>query len=267
MRSLFSVCIFLISISHAFCQESIPEGYVKITTTHDNGEVVERIEKKRTPPNFKPRIFIAEKTYIYSALYLGPNNDTLSNETIIMQPTGKPWDQAPETQTVAHYIFNFSRKNKITFTKNPINKSLDKGSSWIKDTVEGVGESPESVWIHPFRSNQYIFTEVAPFPEAILPLYVGNSWTVDVDIAANAWGDWKNSKVTSTYKVVAKEDKKYSFGALKDCWKIQAEGTFKGGDSELVAYFHPEYGFVEMNYKNYLGQKLLLVMQDVKVKK
>ncbi|MDF9794885.1 hypothetical protein OKW21_000148 [Catalinimonas alkaloidigena] len=54
--------------------------------------------------------------------------------------------------------------------------------------------------MHPFRDNQYHFTEVAAFPYVRLPLEVSKSWTNRLQLG-EGWEDWENKNVYSEYKI------------------------------------------------------------------
>lgn len=119
--------------------------------------------------------------------------------------------------------------------------------------------------MHPFRSNQYNFTEVAPFPEVKFPLEVGKIWTGNLSIL-EGWGDWSNTQGYFVYEVTTKEDIITLFGKIENCWKIESKATYKFGESKFDYWFSEKLGFVKMNYINYGNQILEIELEEVKEK-
>tara|TARA_B100000989_G_scaffold294298_1_gene273181 strand:- start:657 stop:1016 length:360 start_codon:yes stop_codon:yes gene_type:complete len=116
--------------------------------------------------------------------------------------------------------------------------------------------------MHPFRANQYLFTEVAPFPEVKFPLKIDKSWSGYLRIG-NGWGDWVNTSGNMTYHVESKEDYDSKMGLIKDCWKIRSKAIYPFGVSYLDFLFNSEIGFVRMDYLNYEEQKLTFELIDM----
>ena len=47
-----------------------------------------------------------------------------------------------------------------------------------------------------------------------------------------------------------------------DCFVIESSAESRIGETALTAYFHPEYGFVRLNYTNIDGSKTNLVLTE-----
>ena len=125
---------------------------------------------------------------------------------------------------------------------------------------EGVIENENRIWIHPLRQNQYVLTEIAPFPEVKLPLEVNRSWQSMLQIY-EGFGSFQGD-VKSNYIIESREARHYKFGTLA-CWKINSEGEHtKLGKNGAVFYFNKEVGFTEMNYWFYNGYKISLKLID-----
>lgn len=107
-----------------------------------------------------------------------------------------------QDEIIIHYKVDTAKL--LSIRSYYINKKLAEKS--IVSTVENTGviENERQLWMHPFRSNQYNFTEVAPFPEVKFPVEVGREWSSSLGIGAG-WGDWDNTIVSNYYKVVGKE--------------------------------------------------------------
>ena len=221
----------------------------KYQRINSNGEI--RPYEKRVPK--KRIIFKAGKIYHYKAIYLSSKNDTLSNSYVNMETTGlrRP-DADSEKQDLVYYLFPNYKADSIKLSNHFINKEYQ---NWTGKNGQGIIENIENVWIHPIQSNQYKFTEVAPFPEANLPLQKGKKWE-GTTTGIIGWGEWDGQTVKSKYKISGQEI--YLLGDLKiDCWVIKSVARCSSGKSKLTTLFNEEYGFVKMEYQNYENEKLV----------
>jgi len=128
--------------------------------------------------------------------------------------------------------------------------------NWQNQEITGVVENVEKIWTHPFRSNQYNFTQVAPFPQIELLLRIGKKWTGNNISIKEDFGDWANMKFKSEFEIIEKANIQTEYGEFKNSWKIKAIATFPLGKSELVYWFNEEFGFVQLVYTNYGNQRL-----------
>jgi len=127
--------------------------------------------------------------------------------------------------------------------------------------VTGVIEDEKSVWMHPFRSNQYNFTEVAPFPEVRFPLQVGATWSSKLTVY-EGWGKWENSTIEDSHRIMGKENITVPFGEL-ETWQVSSEASAPFGTSTQKVWFHEELGFVKIVIHNYQGQTLEIALAQV----
>lgn len=204
------------------------------------------------PKTEYPEYWSKERQYVYHALYIDSAGQKISSERVTMQPTGEIWD-ADKNQTLMNFILDsiFADWSKIPAT--PIN---GKPRNWMKNYQEGVLQSKNKVWMHPLRQNQYILTELAPFPEIILPIKQDTSWKTTLWIY-KAFGTFEGT-VECVYTLSKQEERDYNFGKL-NCWKIVAKGTHdKLGENTAIYYFNETYGFTEMNYHFFNNQKIKL---------
>ncbi len=201
----------------------------------------------------------------YRAIYASKKGVELSNELIRTLATGNRWEHQPAIQHELLINYPAQDSDEQTRLKDlALNKTLS--STWVETEVTGVIENEEQVWMHPFRSNQYSFTEVAPFPEIILPAQIGTKWTSEIQIG-QGWGDWENTTWKHKYKIVEQATRTYPFGSLDNCIKISAiSSNKKFGKSKLDLWYHESYGFVEFNYQNYEGQQLSIVLEGTEMK-
>lgn len=198
-----------------------------------------------------PNYWSSDREYTYRGFYIDSLGLTITSEKIILQPTGQKWE-IDQRQTLMDYTLDSISADWNKLPKVPLN---GKKRNWFTSTYqEGVLQTPNKIWMHPIRQNQYILTEVAPFPQVILPIKQDTSWKDTLYIYATM-GIFVGT-VESNYSINAMELRTYEFGNLL-CWKIIATGFHdKLGMNSAIFYFNPEFGFTEMNYVFYNQQKI-----------
>ena len=199
------------------------------------------------------RIFKAGRVYHYKAIYIGLNNDTLSNSLVNIRTTGLRWDQQPEKQDLIYYEFPGYKADSAKLSDHKINKEFQ---IWTDNNATGVIENVERVWMHPIRVNQYKFTEVAPFPEVFFPLQNGKKWDGGETPIYKGWGEWCGQTVKSKYKIAGKAIFLFK-GSEISCWVIKSISKCPSGKSKLITLFNENFGFVKMEYQNYEKEKLV----------
>lgn len=206
------------------------------------------------------RVFKPCRQYIFNAEFWDAEFNLISESRIWMMATGKPWDVQPELQSelAIQYEYHDQKVDEIVMVS--VNQDFI-GRPWKKKEVTGIIENDGSIWMHPFRSNQYGFTEVAPFPEVRTPLAIGKSWSGSLHIY-EGWGDWSNVTLNDYYEVVSYEQVELPYKTL-DAWQINSFTEAPFGNSTHNFWFHPELGFVKMIVKNYAGQILQIELIDV----
>ena len=214
-----------------------------------------RIEKKRN-------VFEPCRIFEYRAKFYTEDGQLLSNEIIKVLSPGKRWEYQTEKQDKIVIKYNFNPDSINYINSFQLNKTRI-NPNWNDYVFTGIIENVEKIWTHPFRSNQYNFTQVAPFPQVELPLKIGNTWNDNKISLRNGFGDWDGMKVKSKFEVIELADIKTEYGVLKNSWKIKAKSTFPLGESELIYWFNEKYGFVKLDYTNYGNQKLLIEMINV----
>ena len=212
---------------------------------------VSKVDAQSTDKDIQyPNYWSVDREYKYTGLYLDSSGNKITTEIITFHPTGKVWD-ADTSQTLMDVHLDSLTADWSKIPKVPLNGIF---TSWSSNYQEGVLQDTVKIWIHPIRQNQYILTELAPFPEVRFPFKEGVSWKTTLWIYA-AFGTFEGT-VESTYTVNQEETRDYRFGKLK-CWKIVATGVHdKLGINTAIYYFNTEYGFTEMNYTFYNQQKI-----------
>ena len=222
-----------------------------------------------TSPTLSPDapIFRAGRTYVYQALFISPHGDTLSRERVTIIAMGHPWKLQKKVQTALAVQYAYSRQDSLTFLTypNPLTKkpTQPKRFNWVKSVETGAIETPQQVWMHPLRDNQYVSTEIAPYPLVKLDSLVLNGvWHQQLAVMMG-WGAFKG-KTVSRYRVVKRETRRYGSLMAANCWLIQAESHHSQlGTSYLDFYFHPNYGFMEMRYRFYDGTRISFLLAQV----
>jgi hypothetical protein len=205
----------------------------------------------------KLHIWSPRRTYTYQATFSDDKGNVLTSEKVILQPTGEIWDRDPQ-QTLTNFTIDFSAEDSARLAPFPPNGVARR---WMRKYHEGVIENETRVWMHPLRTNQYQLTEVAPFPEIKLPIKAEMSWKSSLSIF-EAFGSFEGT-VQCSYVTMGQEERSSAFGPIK-CWEVVASGTHNNlGVNKATFYFHEEYGFMEMNYRFYNGQRLEIKLMEM----
>ncbi|UPL50780.1 hypothetical protein [Hymenobacter sublimis] len=152
--------------------------------------------------------------------------------------------------------------------------STQKAIGWGSRTDEmrsgtGVAESPRGVWIHPPRYGEYAILELSPFPEIRLPFKPGQEWDWELSVGSYwsnpAWAVWQGQmQVKTHYKSVGQQRVATPLGKL-ECQQVTAVARCSAGQATLSLLFHPQYGFVELDYVNIDGGRLRFQLLSVGV--
>ena len=210
------------------------------------------INQSGLPKSDYPNYWSPEREYVYEALYTDSDGQQISREIIRMKPTGKIWDVDPK-QTLINFQLDSIVADWSRIPATPLNGVQ---RAWMTDYEEGVLQTASKVWMHPLRQNQYVLTELAPFPDIVLPLKKDTSWNNTLWIY-KAFGTFEGT-VECVYTLSQQEKRDYAFGSL-NCWKVFAVGTHdKLGVNTATYYFNEDYGFTEMNYQFFNHQKIEL---------
>ncbi|TGE04258.1 hypothetical protein [Hymenobacter fodinae] len=184
----------------------------------------------------KPEIFTQNKEFVYQVSRF-KDGRAIITDTVVLTSIGTAW--------------------KMDTTQKEIG-----WSSKVSGTQSGTGveESPSGVWIHPPRFDEYAILELSPFPEVRLPFSVGQEWDWELSVGSHwsnpAWAVWKDRMVVrSHYKAGGEKNIQTRLGQLT-CYEVTAVATCTAGKTTLVLLFHPQYGFVELDYRNMDGKRM-----------
>lgn len=136
------------------------------------------------------------------------------------------------------------------------------------NSTTGVIENEQNIWLHPPRDRLFMILELNPFPFIQAPYTVGNEWDWTLDIGDN-WADerwllWEGSVTQNyTYKIAGKEKLNTPLGDL-DCFVVDGTTTSRLGQSRLRSHFHPQYGFIKLDYTNIDGSKMIFKLSEVR---
>lgn len=262
---IFTSCNQQENYSYSFTEiacnpDPTPEFDGKIVTIVGNeyqkerDTIIDKIPKSRTV--FKPC-----RSLIYKASFYSDKDELITESSIKMMASGKRWDYAADVQD--EIIIQYEHNN-LDYNKNKeyqLNKGLTE-RQWTFQTTEGIIENENQVWMHPFRYNQFNFTEVAPFPMVRFPLKKDKTWNKSLNIQ-NGWGDWEHTNGNMSYEVTKKEAITTPYGKINDCWLIKSRSKFPFGSSHFEYWFHEDLGFVKMEYLNYGNQRLIIELSEI----
>jgi hypothetical protein len=246
MKLIFALFFMLIAMG---CQQN-----------SSNFETVSCNPADSIPNNNLRKVFKPCRQYIYQAKYWDSQYNLISDELIWMMATGKGWNYQPELQDEIEIQYSFDSSKKSFIEGFNINESRN-FIDWDKKVTTGIIEMDSFVWMHPFRQNQYFFTQVAGFPEIYLPIKAGKSWTSKINIHVG-WGDWENSTVLTTYQILNLETVDVPFKKL-DAWHVSATTVAEYGTTQNDFWYSEEFGFIKMTIKNYKGQLLSIELKEV----
>lgn len=178
-----------------------------------------------------------------------------------------------DTETVNHIISQASSGNPFEEDNPEYNQTaisydyvMNNGKLLTREMTGGI-ENKSNVWIHPPRSNFFEILELNPFPYIKAPYKIGTKWNWKLKIGEHwsdkRWLEWKGG-IENVYDYEIKEKKKLSIklGNL-ECYIVHANAKSRIGETELISYFNPKFGFVKLEYKNIDGTKTVLELESV----
>ncbi len=222
------------------------------------------------------KIFTPNKTYYYDYTYQ-------KNGTSYKFAAGETWQLVPlnaiDDNTI-YYIklatekgLGFMGQMDPNYFQSVVRYVvLDKNKQPIgKFDVTGVIENQNNVWLHPIRKDNFALLELNPFPYAKAPYKLGRKYTWQLDIGDNwsspNWKEWEG-RILSTYEyeITGRKAVKIAEDNVVPCWVIEAKASSRLGTTALVASFNEEVGFVQLDYTNIDGSKLVMDLVEVEQK-
>ena len=210
----------------------------------------------------------------YNALYIDSENETITNELLILKVLGKRWFVQPGLQEAIRYIYHtdtsdyrnysdpfpfFRQKNEKYYERKGKARRLSK-----KETT-GAYSNSNNFYAHPPRANQYRMLFYAPHP--IVPYQLLKDTLCEFVFNRKIVG----SPFTQTYqysptKNFIMKQKEYK------CWEVNVNSignlheymdSLAIYNSKLEALFCEEIGFVKMNYTFQDSTKILFKLTKV----
>ncbi|HMN89053.1 MAG TPA: hypothetical protein PKD70_00380 [Saprospiraceae bacterium] len=128
--------------------------------------------------------------------------------------------------------------------------------------MTGIVENERNIWMHPPRSKLFRILELNPFPFIQTPYQVGHEWTWTQQIGSYwsdaRWKEWKGAITnTYTYRITNKKMVRTTFGTL-ECYEVRAKAESELGETEMTGLFNPDYGFVQLDYVNIDGSRMVM---------
>lgn len=261
MKKLALLILTLISFS---CKNNPP--------VKKHSAAIDRSDKKE---NISP--YEIGKKYVFTYYYIDSLEQKLSYKFLApFYATGKDgnkedfsWELVSLNDTSSVKKFSIGiLEGKVNGNQIPIMYCFYQNSKKVVESVTGLLQDENKVWIHPPRTKGFRILEINPFPFVKLPLKKGMVWK-DTLMIGGQWGDkrwatWKggiNSVATYENKGTIKISS--PFGKLKT-HKIVASGASRIGKTKTIAYFNKKYGFVKLVYHNINGSQLVLNLIEVK---
>ncbi len=164
----------------------------------------------------------------------------------------------------------------LTVTKPKLGQRTNKNQTEVFHIYEpnstmayhtGIVENESNVWLHPFRAIFFEALETCPFPYIKLDKHQGEQWNDSMSIGSfwshEMWGVWEGRLLLKyTYEIAENLTLPTKIGPL-DCIKVIADASSKIGNSELIAFYSPEYGFVKLNYTLFNGIQISFNLEEV----
>ncbi|MEO0136838.1 MAG: hypothetical protein ABIL86_04820 [candidate division WOR-3 bacterium] len=189
------------------------------------------------PDTSEVSIFHSGREWIYKVYFLNSNGDTTDSQDVVLRVPGGGFFG----QIKINWLYKKQKRKETT----------------------GVIEDSKRIWIHPPREGDFEFTELAPYPEIQKPFKDGKKWKSILKIG-EGWGEWSGLTINHSYEIITQADITTPMGNFSNCWQVAAKGESKMGVFTLNLYFHPEYGFVLMEYRKPSGESVVLELVNVK---
>ena len=158
-----------------------------------------------------------------------------------------------------HTVYDFPTGH-TTLHMEQINLGYSYGTHASVNSFSGVFEHDSLLWMHPPRNGAYAILELSPYPYIQLPARAGHQWTWDLEVGDNwsnpQWATWRGLiRVRSQYKIMGQQELSTPLGLLR-CWLVRAQTSSLVGSSVLALWYHPAYGFVQMEYRDIKNNRL-----------
>lgn len=230
---------------------------------------------QKNPYNYDNTIFIPSKRYRYNYAIV-KNNDTLKYVLTTGKDHQKSWRLVPancaDTNLVACLgIQTLEKKGPIIMENADYDQTeisllhLNKDGKPLDAELTGVIENKRNIWLHPFRFHAFEILQLSPFPYIKFPFRPNRQFYWKLKLGRH-WDElqevkWKGKlTMKCTYKEEKEEEITTPLGVLRT-YVVSATAKTRIGESSLVSYFNPEYGFVKLVYKN-IDSSMIVITLD-----
>ncbi|UOK41699.1 MULTISPECIES: hypothetical protein [Flavobacterium] len=251
----------------------------------DDGITAEKPNSSKTyDENYNSNniIYTAGRRFTYSYYYQNIKGEKflIKKGGDILQPGGysiSDWEfvdiEKQDDKTVCLLILKPNSGNPFAKDTPDYNQTaigyvyLMKNGKSFSMEITGAIENEMNVWIHPPRSKFFEILELNPFPYIKAPYKIGTKWNWKLKIGDHwsdkRWLEWKGEiENIYDYEIINKTNISTKLGNL-ECYVVNAKAKSKIGETELVSYFNPNFGFVKLEYKNIDGTKTVLEIEKV----
>lgn len=204
--------------------------------------------------NGQTRYFEPGKSLIFEFTYQSPSKEEVAKGEIIVTPLDSTW-QYDKNQKMVNFKYQFSKRDSSYF-------QIGEHGLAIRDEQEettGYIENDGYFWTHPFRANIFYITEIAPFPSVFKGS--GSVKAKTTLYIRDGWGKFQG-KSKRNFK-----SRKYSGEVAgyegKNIKQVFMKARHKLGNSTLTLLVVEDLGIIEMNYKFFNGDALLIRLKDV----
>ncbi|MBT6567517.1 MAG: hypothetical protein HON19_01260 [Flavobacteriales bacterium] len=260
-----NILIFLLSVAIISCQSKPKKTKKEYDLVNDNGILVEEFDSAIVDENKYNRnnsIYKVGSSFKYKFEHITPNGKIKLFK--IKKDSGN-WAfvgiENTDSTTIASVIIEVANGNPMAKHIPDYNQTvlIYKNGMLKKYSMSGAIENEANVWIHPPRDKYFMILELNPFPFIKAPYEIGTKWTWSLRIGDH-WSDkrWKiwEGQIENKYdyEITDKQTLKTQIGEM-ECFVIEANAKSRLGETKLIAYFNPKYGFVKLDYVNIDGSK------------
>lgn len=226
-------------------------------------------------------LFTQGRSFTYQVVFIKSTGDTLTNENMTFTGVDDKWKyQKSQSVLVISYFPDTTRlkyfEHPLEGERKRIAKNLEKrykgkrgweNYTWIdKEEVTGKVVDENFLFLHPPRSNQYVYHWMSAYPEIHFDkLKIGETWESKVEILGG-YPSMKEFVGTRIDQFHVKEKLSYNFNGkiLNDCWRIAITSNHSVQRTVYAEYiFSKTHGFLQMNHEFFDGVKINYKLKEI----
>ncbi|MEM6300055.1 MAG: hypothetical protein AAF740_15315 [Bacteroidota bacterium] len=268
--SLLLLTTSILFFSSCKQDNTLEEGkIIPYTLVNRSGIMVEQFDSTVTDENrynYDNKVFKVGTKFLYDYTFVSALGDTLLYN---LTSTEGDWEfrtpKEADDETIRQFEIGVKNGLKPMIDWYPNYYQTLLSYTYPPQTtysLTGAIENKANLWIHPPRVAMFKILELNPFPFIKYPLEEGKTWEWTLEVGSS-WADvrWKTWEGVisnkSVYTVGKTKTVSTPFGEL-NCTEIKAVATSELGETRLNMLFHPEKGFIHLDYTNIDRSKLLL---------